>query len=358
MELLLSENIRMFRKERKLTQEQLAEVLSVTTGAVYKWEAGMSVPELNLIVEMADFFDTSVDVLLGYQMKDNRLDMIVQRLSEYLRRGDTEAISEAEKALKKYPNSFEIVHASAIVYQVFGTERHDREKLRRALELLEQSVLLISQNTNPEISESFIYGEIGSAWISLGESEKGLEILKKHNTGGIFNDTIGVTLATFLHRAEEAEPFLSEAFILSAAQMVNIIAGYAFLYDARGDYGMEREIVLWGLAFFSSLKAADTPSFMDKTQAILYTLQANVGVRTGETAAARASLQQMLSYVRRFDTAPDYSLAAIRFISAPESSVMHDSLGTTAKESVEKVIQLLGNPSLESLWKEVLEDAE
>ena len=38
----LAENIRTFRKARSLTQEQLAEVLGVTTGAVYKWEARLS----------------------------------------------------------------------------------------------------------------------------------------------------------------------------------------------------------------------------------------------------------------------------------------------------------------------------
>ena len=38
----LAENIRAFRKQRLLTQEQLAEVLGVTTGAVYKWEAKLS----------------------------------------------------------------------------------------------------------------------------------------------------------------------------------------------------------------------------------------------------------------------------------------------------------------------------
>ena len=45
----LSENIRSFRKQRKLTQEQLAEVLGVTTGAVYKWESGLSYPELGFV---------------------------------------------------------------------------------------------------------------------------------------------------------------------------------------------------------------------------------------------------------------------------------------------------------------------
>ena len=84
----LAENIRVFRKERGLTQEQLAEVLGVTVGAVYKWEAKLSLPELSLIMELADFFDTSVDVLLGYEMKDNRLRATVERLKDYAYRKD------------------------------------------------------------------------------------------------------------------------------------------------------------------------------------------------------------------------------------------------------------------------------
>ncbi|MBQ6215744.1 MAG: helix-turn-helix transcriptional regulator, partial [Erysipelotrichaceae bacterium] len=46
MKMMLAENIRAFRKERSLTQEQLAEALGVTAGAVYKWEAKLSTPEL------------------------------------------------------------------------------------------------------------------------------------------------------------------------------------------------------------------------------------------------------------------------------------------------------------------------
>ena len=64
MKLSLSENIRSFRRQRKLTQEKLAEALGVTVGAVYKWESGQSQPEQNQLVIITDFFDTSVDVLL------------------------------------------------------------------------------------------------------------------------------------------------------------------------------------------------------------------------------------------------------------------------------------------------------
>lgn len=55
MKLKLAENIRALRRARGLTQEQLAEALGVTIGAVSKWELGGSTPELTLIIEMASF---------------------------------------------------------------------------------------------------------------------------------------------------------------------------------------------------------------------------------------------------------------------------------------------------------------
>ena len=139
MEMKLSENIRAFRKARWLTQEQLAEVLGVTVGAVYKWESRLSQPELRTIMDLADFFDVSIDVLLGYKMKDNRLQATVERLKECRREKDRTGLSEAEKALKKYPNMFDIVHQSALRYRGFVVEGKDPALLRRALERMENA---------------------------------------------------------------------------------------------------------------------------------------------------------------------------------------------------------------------------
>ena len=80
METRIAENIRAYRKQRGLTQEQLAEVLGVSVGAVYKWESRSSLPELRLIMELADFFVVSADMLPGYQMKDNRRNAMLERL--------------------------------------------------------------------------------------------------------------------------------------------------------------------------------------------------------------------------------------------------------------------------------------
>ena len=100
MQIRLAENIRALRRQHRFTQEQLAESLGVTPGAVYKWEAGLSQPELAIIVELADLFDTSVDVLLGYEVKDNRRQTTAERLRRYRTEKDRAGLAEAEKALQ------------------------------------------------------------------------------------------------------------------------------------------------------------------------------------------------------------------------------------------------------------------
>ena len=115
MVMMIAENIRMYRKKKRLTLEQHAADLDVTSRAQYKWEANLSVHELNMIIEIADYFDTSVDALLGYTMKDNRLSVTVQRLKEYRIKKEYVGLSEAETALKKFSHAFEVVLESAIL---------------------------------------------------------------------------------------------------------------------------------------------------------------------------------------------------------------------------------------------------
>ena len=169
MQIRLAENIRALRRQHRFTQEQLAEGLGVTPGAVYKWEAGLSQPELAIIVELADLFDTSVDVLLGYEMKDNRRQTAAERLQRYRVEKDRTGLAEAEKALQKYPNDFEIVYRSAALYRVFGIVETDEALLRRALALLEKARLLLPQNTDPKLSETVLYAETAQTLSARGE---------------------------------------------------------------------------------------------------------------------------------------------------------------------------------------------
>lgn len=61
------------RKEKGLTQKELAEALSVTNKAVSKWETGTSMPDISLLKDLAQILDITVDELLeGEDQKDKR----------------------------------------------------------------------------------------------------------------------------------------------------------------------------------------------------------------------------------------------------------------------------------------------
>ena len=355
MEMKLAENIRTFRKERGLTQEQLSEVLGVTAGAVYKWEAGLSVPDLDLIMEMADFFDTSVDVLLGYEMKDNHLEATKKRLQEYRHRKDREGLAEAEKALKKYPNSFKIVRECVAMFSGFGFESSDTEMLKRALELSERSLLLLDQSTDPDVSEQTIYGSMATTYLGLGETDKALEILKAHNAGGMFDRDIGHALAITEH-ADEAEPFLSKALAKITSDLIVTVTGYMNIFATRGDYVSTEAVLQWGVDVLQGLRKDGKPNFFDKVCSGFLAALAYAKLRLGKKEEARNTLIEAKKLAEFFDENPSYDETDVRFITRIEGASAHDDIGATAMDAIENVIDESQSKELASLWRSVKEN--
>ena len=62
---MLQENIKAFRKDRGLTQEELAIRVNVVRQTVSKWEKGLSVPDADMLQKIADVLEVSVSQLLG-----------------------------------------------------------------------------------------------------------------------------------------------------------------------------------------------------------------------------------------------------------------------------------------------------
>ena len=63
----IGNRIKELRRKNDLTQEKLADLLGVTYKAVSKWECGVTVPDLSLIVPMARVLGVSTDTILGMQ---------------------------------------------------------------------------------------------------------------------------------------------------------------------------------------------------------------------------------------------------------------------------------------------------
>ena len=65
MQMTMGNIIKELRKERGLTQEELAERLGVTYQAISKWENNAGMPDISQVVPLASVFGVSTDVLFG-----------------------------------------------------------------------------------------------------------------------------------------------------------------------------------------------------------------------------------------------------------------------------------------------------
>ncbi len=124
MKLHIAENLRRLRQCRNLTQEQLAERLGVSFQAVSRWETGLSYPDIELIPELAAFFDVSTDVLMG--VEKSTMEQNLARDKKRLRMGfDTleEELVFAEECHRMYPHDLEI--QDTLIYRLsYYPERH------------------------------------------------------------------------------------------------------------------------------------------------------------------------------------------------------------------------------------------
>ncbi|MEG6588529.1 methyltransferase domain-containing protein [Paenibacillus barengoltzii] len=69
----LARNISIYRKEKRLTQEELAQILGVSFQAISKWENAQTMPDISLLPLLSKTLEVSIDKLLGYASQDRRI---------------------------------------------------------------------------------------------------------------------------------------------------------------------------------------------------------------------------------------------------------------------------------------------
>lgn len=151
MQIKIGKVIQCLRKERNLTQEQLAKFIGVSTPAVSKWESGNSYPDIELLPLLADFFNVSIDKLLNYKidLSEEKVMKIYKELESGFARIEIDLSTEEPKEefrqdlesvkklsnmyIEKYPKSYLLKLRICSLYQMYSykfgkSELNDRVK--------------------------------------------------------------------------------------------------------------------------------------------------------------------------------------------------------------------------------------
>lgn len=354
MEIKLGESIRRLRKDAGFTQEQLAEALGVTTGAVYKWESGKAMPELEMLVDIAEFFETSVDALLNYGWKKLSMGQSVEKLRQFcIDKNLTDGMRYAEKALQKYPNSFQIVLRSAELYFLTMTPEH----MPRAVELYERAISLADQSDHKEIAIMAIQNRIAHCYAYMDRVEDAVRLLGRNNLNGINNATIGLLLSKKADTAERSLSYLSDALHNCYSDLCNICIGYANAYA----YGSPRkldgvtDLILWLYELGRGLRDPNVVTWMDRGDAKLFIILAEMDMLRGDEAGACSWLRKAKEAADKFDAAPEYHISVgMKFYHGSEDATSYDDMGGTALEMIGRVLaDDQAGQNLLPLWEKI-----
>ena len=247
MQLKLNENIKKYRKDMGLTQEELAEAFGVTVGAVSKWESGSNVPDILTLMQLADFFSISVDVLLGYSMSSKNIKDISDRLDALLHEDKyDEAIAEAEKALVRYPGNFKILTSCADTYSIVSSVKDLKNYRDKAIELFESALRYVSQSDEPD-QETFRLRFRIATLEGRENPTKSLEEFKKINYQGIADVNIAniLRMTGKLDEAMETYTKVLVSILVKVLQFATEMYMVLVSMDNTKDYKEASELMDW-----------------------------------------------------------------------------------------------------------------
>ena len=100
---MLGNNIRELRKQKRLTQAELAKVMSVSQQTVGAWETGRAIPGSDTLGDLADLFNVSTDYLLGRPEKadDDQVDLDLERALDNVHSFEGKPISDRDREVVK-----------------------------------------------------------------------------------------------------------------------------------------------------------------------------------------------------------------------------------------------------------------
>lgn len=221
----INEIIREKRVGKKLTQEQVAVYLGVTTPAVNKWEKGTSYPDITLLPALARLLDTDLNTLLSFKddLSEMEITLFMNNLSEIsYRDGFEKAYDISMEKIKEFPTCYPLILNVAFMLDgalMMNKDIEDIEKYKKAIESLYERSLSSEDSAIQNRAKSILI----SRFMQNKEYNKAEELLESlPDESPVDKKQLQANLYIDLGKLEEAAK-IEEEKLLSATNEINTV---------------------------------------------------------------------------------------------------------------------------------------
>ena len=124
--------------EAGLTQEQFGYEIGVSAQAVSRWENGATCPDITTLPMIADFFDVTLDALMGrrQEMSRNERDAFFRNINKMRDCGQyADVLGAYDRTLHRHPNDAYLLHGKAILLYMQFKKNHDMATAKEIISL-------------------------------------------------------------------------------------------------------------------------------------------------------------------------------------------------------------------------------
>ncbi|HOQ06774.1 MAG TPA: helix-turn-helix transcriptional regulator [Clostridiales bacterium] len=231
-EINIARNIARLRREKGLTQEDLANYIGVSKASVSKWETGQSYPDITFLPQLATLFNISIDELMGYEpqmsMEDIRK-LYVKLSADFASEPFDEVLDSCREIVKKYFSCFPLLfHIGALLVNNC-MEAGDREKTLSVLsEAKKLFVRVKTESEDAELVQMALNMEACCA-LMMGDPNEVIGLLEGTSHKILSSESLLASAYQMLGKSKEAKMILQVAMYQHMVILFGALTDYLML---------------------------------------------------------------------------------------------------------------------------------
>ncbi|MDR2940084.1 MAG: helix-turn-helix domain-containing protein [Clostridiales bacterium] len=294
-EINIANTIIQMRKEKGITQDNLAEYIGVSKASVSKWETGQSYPDITFLPLLAAYFNISIDDLIGYspQMPTEGIRKLYHQLSgDFANKPFDSVMGNCREIVKKYYSCYPLLIQIGALYINYGMALKDAEKTASVItEAKELFIRVKNESNDVELSKQALSLEATCA-LALGDPDEVLALLEGQMRPHGSPEGLLASAYQMSGKIKEAKAVLQVGVYQHMLSLLSLLPPYLILCtDEPGKYN---EIYKRSLAI---AEAFDIEKLHPAMLIPLYIYAAQGYVATGDKETALDILQKYTELV-------------------------------------------------------------
>lgn len=238
------------RRERGITQEDLADYMGVSKASVSKWETGQSYPDVTFLPLLAAYFNISIDELMDYrpQMIKTEIRKLYRRLSaDFTVKPFDTVLEDCRKIIKKYYACFPLLLQMGILMVNHVELAKDREKSASLMEEAKALFIRVKEESEDMAQKkTALYMEAYCSLV-MGDPNAILELLDGTVTVALPPESLLASAYQMMGRVQDAKAVLQVGIYQNLVVLFNFFPAYLMLCTddpSKFEEGMRRSLAV------------------------------------------------------------------------------------------------------------------